>query len=137
MLTACGSSNNGAARKEYAKFCAFLKTTTESATSPHEENPAAFTDPKVYETERLKEIDTRRTLITKAPVEIKDELKIFLANAIAHNKIFEKYNFDLVAIAKNPEAQEELAAVSNEKTAVAAKDRYVKILAENCDFDTN
>ena len=137
VLTACGSSNNGAARKEYAKFCAFLNATAESATSSHEQNPAAITDPEVYKTESLKTLGIYKSLIAKAPADIKDELEVFLANAVATNKIYEKYDYDLVAMAKNPEAQEELAAVSNEKTAIAAKDRYQKVLAGNCDFDTN
>jgi hypothetical protein len=137
VLTACGSSNNGAARKEYAKFCAFLKPTTEPATSPHEENPAAFTDPKVHKTERLKEIDNHRTLIAKAPAEIKDELRIILQVEIAKNKIFEKYNFDLVAMAKDPAIREEFSLVANDKSALAAHARTQAFVLKNCDFDTN
>jgi hypothetical protein len=137
VLTACGSSNNDAARKEYAKFCAFLKTTDESATSSHEENPAAFTDPKVYETERLKEIDTHRTLIAKAPAEIKDELRIILQVELAKNKIFEKHNFDLVAVAKDPAIREEIARVDNDESALAALARTQAFVVKNCDFDTN
>lgn len=137
VLTACGSSDSSGPNKEYAAFCAFLIKTAESATSSHEENPAAITDPKIYKSERMKDLETLQTLIAKAPEEIKGELEIFHANATATNKIYQKYDFDLVAMAKNPEAQKELAVVSNEETAVAAKDRYQKFLAKNCALDAN
>ena len=137
VLSSCGLFGADGVSQETTAFCDYLIKTAETTTSSHDENPAAITNPTIYKSEQMKALEIYETLIAKAPEEVKDELQIFLDNAIAMNKIYEKYGYDLVAMSKNPEAQKELAIVSSEVTAVAAKDRYQTFLTNNCDFDAN
>ena len=133
IFSACSSSDSVAGvNKKYADFCELLTTLAASATSTHEENPAAITDPKVFEAERKKDLKTLDVLIAEAPSEIKGDLKIFIENARETNKIYAKYDYDLVAMSKNTEAQKELAKLSSDQSALDAKDHYQDFLTKNC-----
>ena len=133
IFSSCGSSDSASGVNEkYAGFCELLISLAESATSSHEENPAAITDPKVFESERKKDLETLGVLVAKAPSEIKGDLKIFIENARETNKVYAKYDYDLVAMSKNADAQKELAKISNDQSALDAKEHYQNFLTKNC-----
>jgi hypothetical protein len=110
-----------------------MATDLETASSgPHGEDPAAITDPA-----KMKEMYATITAMAKklrdgAPSEIKTDVAAMVDSLLAMNTIFEKNDYDLLAMSKDEKVRAELAKVTADESAGTASTRFNKYMAANC-----
>jgi hypothetical protein len=67
-----------------------------------------------------------------APAEIKQDVATMVDSLLAMNTIFEKNDYDLLAMSKDEKVRAELAKVTADKSVGAASTRFNKYMTANC-----
>lgn len=135
LLSACGSGGSdasGAPSADYAGFCAVAVQMETVASGPHGEDPAAITDPKVMESTWTKVVATAEKMREQSPTEIKDDVTLMVSSLVDMNAVFEKNDYDLLEMAKNPGIREDLEAISQRSGVAEASERFRGFMTENC-----
>jgi cytochrome c556 len=131
-VTACGSSSDTQDAAEVKTFCQMATDLETASSGPHGEDPAAITDPA-----KMKEMYATITAMAKklrdgAPSEIKTDVAAMVDSLLAMNTIFEKNDYDLLAMSKNEKVRADLAKISADESVGAASTRFNKYMAANC-----
>jgi len=131
-ITACGSSSDAQDVTEVKTFCQMATDLETASSGPHGEDPAAITDPA-----KMKEMSATITGMAKklrdgAPAEIKPDVATMVDSLLAMNTIFEKNDYDLLAMSKNEKVRADLAKISADESVGAASTRFKKYMAANC-----
>jgi hypothetical protein len=67
-----------------------------------------------------------------APAEIKQDVATMVDSLLAMNTIFEKNDYDLLAMSKDEKVRAELAKVTADESVGTASTRFNKYMAANC-----
>jgi hypothetical protein len=67
-----------------------------------------------------------------APAEIKPDVATMVDSLLAMNTIFEKNDYDLLAMSKDEKVRAELAKVTADESVGAASTRFNKYMTANC-----
>jgi cytochrome c556 len=131
-VTACGSSNDTQDAAQVNEFCQMATDLETASSGPHGEDPAAITDPA-----KMKEMYATITGMAKklrdgAPAEIKQDVATMVDSLLAMNTIFEKNDYDLLAMSKDEKVRAELAKVTADESVGAASTRFNKYMTANC-----
>ena len=131
-ITACGSSSDSQDAAEVKTFCQMATDLETASSGPHGEDPAAITDPA-----KMKEMYATITGMAKklrdgAPAEIKPDVATMVDSLLAMNTIFEKNDYDLLAMSKDEKVRAELAKVTADESVGTASTRFNKYMAANC-----
>lgn len=103
-----------------------------ASSGPHGQDPAAITDP-----EKMKDVwatltDLARQMKDQSPAQISNEVATMVDSLIAMDDIFRANNYDLTAMARNPEVRESVDAISRDEKTQAASMTYNDFMQENC-----
>jgi predicted component of type VI protein secretion system len=131
-FAACGSSSNSKAATQVKTFCQMATDLETASSGPHGEDPAAITDPA-----KMKEMYATITAMAKkmrdgAPAEIKPDVATMVDSLLAMNTIFEKNDYDLLAMSKDEKVRADLAKVTADESVGTASTRFNKYMAANC-----
>jgi cytochrome c556 len=131
-VTACGSSNDTQDAAQINEFCQMATDLETASSGPHGEDPASITDPA-----KMKEMYATITGMAKelrdgAPSEIKSDVAAMVDSLLAMNTIFEKNDYDLLAMSKDEKVRAELAKISADESVGTASTRFNKYMAANC-----
>lgn len=129
FLASC--SQDGAAG-QYSQFCALAKEMDQTSSGPHGEDPAAITDPaRMRETwESITSLADR--MKAESPEEVASDLGMMLTTLQAMDEIFAANDYDLTAMATNPETRASLDALSQDADVEAASVRFNAFMEKNC-----
>ena len=130
--TACSSGGDAKDTAQVQAFCQLAKDLETTSSGPHGEDPAAITDPA-----KMKEMYATITGMAKnmrdgAPAEIKPDVATMVDSLLAMNTIFEKNDYDLLAMSKDEKVRAELAKVTADESVGTASTRFNKYMAANC-----
>jgi cytochrome c556 len=131
-VTACGSSSDTQDAAQVNEFCQMATDLETASSGPHGEDPASITDPA-----KMKEMYATITAMAKklrdgAPSEIKSDVAAMVDSLLAMNTIFEKNDYDLLAMSKDEKVRAELAKVTADESVGTASTRFNKYMAANC-----
>jgi cytochrome c556 len=131
-VTSCGSSSDTQDAAEVKAFCQMATDLETASSGPHGEDPAAITDPA-----KMKEMYATITAMAKelrdgAPSEIKTDVAAMVDSLLAMNTIFEKNDYDLLAMSKDEKVRAELAKVTADESVGTASTRFNKYMSANC-----
>jgi hypothetical protein len=112
--------------------CVRLKQGDMDQATTFGEDPAAITDPA-----KMKEMYATITAMAKklrdgAPSEIKTDVAAMVDSLLAMNTIFEKNDYDLLAMSKDEKVRAELAKISADESVGTASTRFNKYMSANC-----
>jgi hypothetical protein len=131
-VTACGSSNDTQDAAQVNEFCQMATDLEIASSGPHGEDPAAITDPA-----KMKEMYATITGMAKklrdgAPSEFKSDVAAMVDSLLAMNTIFEKNDYDLLAMSKDEKVRAQLAKISADESVGTASTRFNKYMSANC-----
>jgi cytochrome c556 len=131
-VTACSSGSDAKDTAQVQAFCQMATDLETASSGPHGEDPAAITDPA-----KMKEMYATITGMAKklrdgAPAEIKQDVATMVDSLLAMNTIFEKNDYDLLAMSKDEKVRAELAKVTADESVGTASTRFNKYMAANC-----
>ena len=131
-ITACGSSSDTQDAAEVKTFCQMATDLETASSGPHGEDPAAITDPAKMKEMYATITDMAKKLRDGAPAEIKPDVATMVDSLLAMNTIFEKNDYDLLAMSKDEKVRAELAKVTADESVGSASTRFNKYMAANC-----
>jgi cytochrome c556 len=131
-VSACSSDSDAKDTAQVQAFCQLAKDLETTSSGPHGEDPAAITDPA-----KMKEMYATITEMAKklrdgAPTEIKSDVSIMVDSLLGMNAIFEKNDYDLLAMSKDEKVRAELAKVTDDESVGTASTRFNKYMSANC-----
>ena len=145
LIASCGGSNSsstassvdvqigsGKVNPTYAKFCAASSKLNTAMSGPHDENPAAITDPKEMKIAWANITDLSIKLQAVTPNSLKKDADTMINSIVAMNKIFKENRYELLVIAKNPTVRDALTKIASDPAVTKASTRFNTFLTQNC-----
>lgn len=127
-LVGCGSQSASA---DYTQFCQ-LAEEMNAISGAHGEDPAAITDPALMADTWNKVTDAAEKMRDGAPDTVKKDVTLMVSTILDMDEIFQKYNYDLVAMSKDEEIRTSVDAISSRDGVADASRRFNTFMEDNC-----
>lgn len=133
-LVGCSSGANGE-QVDYNAFCSKAKELETASQDTHLDDPAAINDTKVMKEQWTTAVNRAVELRDVSPEKVKEDVTLMVSTLIDMDKVFQKYDYNLIEMAKVESIRAELDAISSREGVTDASARFNSFMEKNCELE--
>ena len=130
MLSACSQNSSSPGLQT---FCELAEKMDQTSSGSHGEDPAAITDPDLMRETWQSITALADQMKAQSPTAVASDLDLMLSTLYAMDEIFAANDYDLTAMAVNPETRATVDALTQDPALPEASRRFNEFMEKNCD----
>ncbi len=137
VTASCGSESSSDPDPTYADFCAAATAFVQTTNGSHGDTPMVMTDPQAMKNAWEVFVDQAELMQQKSPKELKDATAAVVKNTQDTQKLYAKYDYNVLTMAKSAEATKSLGELRADSANNEAAVKITQFMKKKCGTKAN